>query len=185
MKARRRFTISPALVVASAALLVALGETGWATVSQVLPRNSVGTVQLKNNAVTTGKIRNGQIRLADLHRTARRPGPRGRTGATGPAGPPGVVTRLWAVANASGSLARAAGTTSSGRLGTGVYEVVFNQAVTNCVFVGSVGDAAAGTGTAGALTVTQRAGNANAVRVETRTLGNVLADRAFHLLVVC
>ena len=87
--------------------------------------------------------------------------------------------------NASGSIARGAGTTSAGRLGAGVYEVVFGQNVTNCVFVASVGDSAEGTGTSGAATVTRRAGNANAVRVETRTSANALADRAFHLVVVC
>lgn len=95
------------------------------------------------------------------------------------------MTRLWAVVNSSGSIARSAGTTSAGRLGAGVYEVVFNQNVTNCAFVGSVGGAAEETGTAGALTASRRAGNVNAVRVETRTLANALADRAFHLLVVC
>jgi hypothetical protein len=89
------------------------------------------------------------------------------------------------VGNASGSLARSAGTTSAGRLATGVYEVVFNQNVTNCAFVGSVGGAAEETGTSGALTTTRRAGNPNAVRVETRNLAGALADRAFHLLVVC
>jgi hypothetical protein len=185
MKAVRRRRVSPALAVACVALLVALAETGWATVSQLVPRNSVGAAQLKNNAVTSAKIRNGQIRLADLHRTARRPGPRGRTGPAGPAGPAGTVTRLWAVANASGSLARAAGTTSSGRLAAGVYEVIFGQNVTNCVFVATVGDAGEGTGANGAATVTRRAGNANGVRVETRNLAGALADRAFHLLVVC
>jgi hypothetical protein len=184
MRRIRRFRLSPALVVAAIALMVALADTGLATVSALEPR-SVGTVQLKNNAVTSAKIRNGQIRLADLHRTARRPGPRGLRGPAGTAGPPGVVTRLWAVANGSGSLARAAGTTSAGRLATGIYEVVFNQNVTNCAFVGSVGGAAEETGTSGALTTSRRAGNANGVRVETRNLAGALADRAFHLLVVC
>jgi hypothetical protein len=184
MRGIRRFRVSPALVVAAIALTVALAETSWATVSALAPR-SVGTAQLKNNAVTSAKIRNGQIRLADLHRTARRPGPRGRPGPAGPAGPPGAVTRLWAVANSSGSLARSAGTTSAGRLAAGVYEVIFNQNVTNCAFVGSVGGAGEETGTSGALTVSRRAGNANGVRVETRTLGGAAADRAFHLLVVC
>jgi hypothetical protein len=184
MRVLRRFRVSPALLVAAIALMVALAETSWATVSALAPR-SVGTAQLKNNAVTSAKIRNGQVRLADLHRTARRPGPRGRTGPAGPAGPPGAVTRLWAVANGSGSLARSAGTTSAGRLAAGVYEVIFNQNVTNCAFVGTVGDAAEGTGTSGALTTSRRAGNANGVRVETRNLAGALADRAFHLLVVC
>jgi hypothetical protein len=179
MRSMRRFRLSPALVVAGAALLVALGDTGWATMSQVVPRKSVGTAQLRNNAVTSVKIKNGQIRLADLHRTARRPGPRG------PAGPAGTVTRLWAVMNASGSIHRGAGTTSAGRLGLGVYEVVFNQNVTGCVFVASVGDTGEATGANGAAMVTRRAGNPNAVRIETRTLGGVLADRGFHLIVVC
>lgn len=179
MESIRRFKVSAPMVVAGIALLVALSDTGWATVSQLVPRNSVGTAQLRNNAVTSAKIRNGQIRLGDLHRSARRPGPRGRVG------PAGAVTRLWAVVNASGSIHRGAGTTSAGRLGLGVYEVVFGQNVTGCVFVASVGDSGEATGATGVAMVTRRAGNPNGVRVETRTLGNVLADRAFHLIVVC
>jgi hypothetical protein len=46
---------SPALVVACIALLIALGGTSLAAVT-ALPRNSVGTVQLKNNAVTGAKV---------------------------------------------------------------------------------------------------------------------------------
>lgn len=95
------------------------------------------------------------------------------------------MTRLWAVVNGSGSIARGAGTTSSGRLGAGVYEVIFNQNVQNCVYVASVGDSAEGTGTSGAATTARRAGNANGVRVETRNLAGAAADRAFHLIVVC
>jgi hypothetical protein len=182
MRGIRRVRLSPALVVACAALLVALSDTGWATVSALVPRASVGTAQLRTNAVTSVKIKNGQVKLVDLARNARRPGPRGPAG---PAGPAGGVTRLWAVVNASGSIARSAGTTSAGRLAAGTYEVIFGQAVAACTYVGAVGDAAAGTGTNGSLTVAQRAGNANAVRVETRTLGGALADRAFHLVVVC
>ncbi len=180
-----RIRVSPALLVACVALLVALSDVGWATVSQLVPNKSVGTAQLKNNAVTSLKIRNGQVKLDDLSRSAKRPGPRGPRGLTGAAGAPGAVTRLWAVVNGSGSIARSAGTTSAGRLATGTYEVVFGQAVNACVYAGSVGDAAAGTGTSGALTVAQRAGNANAVRVETRNLAGAIADRAFHLIVVC
>jgi hypothetical protein len=179
MRSIRRFRPSPALAVAGVALLVALGDTGWATVEQVVPRRSVGTAQLKNNAVTSLKIKNGQIRRADLHRTARRPGPRG------PAGPAGAVSRLWAVVNGTGSIARGAGTTSAGRLGAGVYEVVFGQNVGNCVYVASIGDSGESTGLSGAAMTTRRAGNPNAVRVETRNLAGAAADRAFHLIVVC
>jgi hypothetical protein len=51
---------SPAMVVACIALLVALGGTSVAAVSQ-LASNSVGTAQLKNNAVTTPKIKNNAV----------------------------------------------------------------------------------------------------------------------------
>ncbi|HZG35112.1 MAG TPA: hypothetical protein VEY87_04630, partial [Gaiellaceae bacterium] len=55
---------SPALVVACVALLVALSGTGYAAVA--LPRNSVGTPQLKDGAVTSLKVRNGSLVLADV-----------------------------------------------------------------------------------------------------------------------
>jgi hypothetical protein len=55
---------SPALAIACLALFVALGGTGYA-VSE-LPKNSVGTKQLKLNAVTGPKVRNGALGRADL-----------------------------------------------------------------------------------------------------------------------
>ena len=53
-----RFRPSPALIVASLALAIALGGTGYAAV--VLPANSVGTKQLKKSAVTATKIKKGE-----------------------------------------------------------------------------------------------------------------------------
>jgi hypothetical protein len=50
---------SPALVVATIALIVAMGGTSYAALS--LPQNSVGTEQLKNAAVTNGKIKTGAV----------------------------------------------------------------------------------------------------------------------------
>ena len=49
-----RSTFSPAMIVACIALAVALGGTGYAAI--VLPANTVGTVQLKANAVTGPKV---------------------------------------------------------------------------------------------------------------------------------
>jgi hypothetical protein len=51
---------SPAMVVACIALLVALGGTSGAAVTNV-PDNSVGTNKIKNNAVTTPKIKNNAV----------------------------------------------------------------------------------------------------------------------------
>ena len=74
--------------------------------TQILPRNSVGTAQLKNRAVTTAKLRNQAVTNAKIRRntitsnrirngTLRRadfaPGELfAEGGAPGPAGPPGV-----------------------------------------------------------------------------------------------
>jgi hypothetical protein len=58
----RRFrlkTPSPALVVSMVALVVAMGGAGYAAVA--LPKNSVGTKQLKKGAVATKKIKNGAV----------------------------------------------------------------------------------------------------------------------------
>ena len=52
---------SPAMVVACIALLVALGGTSIAAVTQLVPRNSVGPAQLRNGAVTNPKLRNNAV----------------------------------------------------------------------------------------------------------------------------
>ncbi len=100
---------SPGTVLASGALVVALGGTSIAAVSAV-PRASVGTAELKNGAVTSVKIRNGQVMSPDiadgavtsadvrngaLRRVDFMPGqlPHGPTGPQGPAGPPGLSGR--------------------------------------------------------------------------------------------
>jgi hypothetical protein len=54
-----------ATVIASVALFVALGGTGYAAFS--LPKNSVGSKQLKNNAVTTGKLKNGAVTAGKIN----------------------------------------------------------------------------------------------------------------------
>jgi hypothetical protein len=55
---------SPPLVVSIVALIVALGGTSYAAFS--LPRGSVGTPQLKNKAVTNGKLAAGSVGPAKI-----------------------------------------------------------------------------------------------------------------------
>jgi len=54
---------SPAMGVALVALVVALGGTTYAAVR-------IGTKQIKNNAITSVKIRNGQVKNVDLARNS-------------------------------------------------------------------------------------------------------------------
>src|SRR6185437_15154567 len=74
---------SPALVVACLALAISLSGAAYA-VSTALPRNSVGTVQLRNNAVNSAKVRNATLRAADFAPGQIPAGP------AGPQGPPGT-----------------------------------------------------------------------------------------------
>jgi hypothetical protein len=60
---RRR--ISPGPAIGLVALVVALGGTSYAAFG--LPKNSVGTKQLKNYAVTSAKIRNGAVTAAKIN----------------------------------------------------------------------------------------------------------------------
>jgi hypothetical protein len=107
MRATRKFLPSPAMIVACAALVIALGGVSYA--AAVLPKNSVGTTQLqkkavsgakiKNDAVTGAKVRSGSLLAADFktgqlpvgaHGPKGDPGPQGPKGDTGAAGAPGV-----------------------------------------------------------------------------------------------
>jgi hypothetical protein len=89
---------SPALVVAALALLVALTGTSFAAVT--LAKNSVGTVQLQQGAVTSPKVKDGSLGVVDLSRAARRTlkgnsgpaGPKGDKGDPGPVGVSGLET---------------------------------------------------------------------------------------------
>jgi len=78
---------APSTVLAGLALLVALGGTGYA--ATVLPSGSVGTAQLKDNAVVSSKVKNGSLLARDFAAGQLRAGPAGPAGAQGPQGAAG------------------------------------------------------------------------------------------------
>ena len=90
---RKRLTY--ANVIATLALFLALGGTSYAVTA--LPKNSVGTQQLKKNAVTGVKVKDGSLSSADfvagtlLKGDTGATGAAGATGATGPQGETGVA----------------------------------------------------------------------------------------------
>lgn len=78
---------SPAMIVAMLALLVALGGTSYAAFK--LPKNSVGTSQLKKNAVTGVKVKSHSLKANDFKANSLPAGPQGPAGPGGPKGDPG------------------------------------------------------------------------------------------------
>jgi hypothetical protein len=121
------------------ALFVALGGASVAATNDFLPKNSVGTAQIKNDSVTAAKIahnsissmlvKNGSLMAVDFAAGQIPAGPQGAkgdtgatgsqgpkgdtgaTGATGKQGPPGVMGTM-AVAQNSATVYANGGTTS-------------------------------------------------------------------------
>ena len=88
IRARLRAGLSYANVVGTLALFVALGGVSYAAVK--LPAHSVGTKQLKTDAVTSEKVRNGTLRKRDFKDGALPQGKAGETGQDGQPGDPGA-----------------------------------------------------------------------------------------------
>ncbi len=91
MPSRLRARLTYANVMATIAVFVALGGTSYAALQ--LPKGSVGTKQLKRNAVTSPKVKQGTLLLSDFKASQRAllGGPQGATGPGGPAGSQGVA----------------------------------------------------------------------------------------------
>jgi hypothetical protein len=85
----RRHRPSPATVVALLALVIAMTGTSYAAIT--VSANSVGTKQLKANAVVSSKVKNGSLRVADVNARRIPTGPQGFSGPGGPRGLPGAA----------------------------------------------------------------------------------------------
>jgi len=189
---RIRSHLSYANVTASLALFVALGGTSYA-VSQ-LPRNSVGSKQVRTGAIGASEVRTGAVRsrdignrsvaLRDISPGARR-SLRGQQGPTGPQGPAGSgVASLSALVLSGGNFARSQGTASrvADHANSGIYRVDFNRDVSSCYAAATLNGNASGQIAAETSTTP---GEANGVYVYTRDTAGTLSDRAFHLIVSC
>jgi hypothetical protein len=106
----KRHKPSPAIVISFIALIVAMGGTGYAAIS--IPKNSVGTAQLRDGAVTKQKIARKTLGALDgAHGPAGAPG---HMGATGPTGVTGAAGQLGATGapGPEGSLGPTSGTSA-------------------------------------------------------------------------
>ena len=189
-----RFRPSPALIVASLALAIALGGTGYAAV--VLPANSVGTKQLKNKAVNAAKVKPGSLRASSfasgqLPKGAKGDrGADGLPGAAGPSGPQGAkgdpATKLFAVVDgATGKPTVKSAGVDSNKTGSGsnTYAVTFPQSVSDCAALVTVGFTGSGDG--GQATAAVAAPGANVVNVATFDEQGGSTPKGFAIAVFC
>ena len=167
MKRLRRFRPSPAMAVACLALLVALGGTSIAAVN-ALPANSVGTAQLKNNAVNSQKVRNNSLLEEDF-----------ALGTLPPA-------TLWAIVDENGAVARrSSGVTSTARTAPGYYPVVFDRDVSGCAYSATIGSPFLTGLWHGFVSVAVVRDNPNTLVVGTLDIRGNSADRPFNVAVFC
>jgi hypothetical protein len=172
--------LSYANVVATLALFIALGGTSYAALK--LPKNSVGSTQIKTGAVHTGEIANRTIRLGDISLSARS-SLRGQAGAQGPQGPAGAAAvRHFAVVSAGGQFLRGDAKSGGSAGAVGNYTIGFAESVSGCAYDATLGTADGSTVPAGRITVNDHGGS---VGVQTYDAGGVAADLPFHLIVAC
>lgn len=172
--------LSYANVVATLALFIALGGTSYAALK--LPKNSVGSTQIKTGAVHTGEIANRTIRLGDISLSARS-SLRGQVGSQGPQGPAGApAMKHFAAVTAAGSFVRGDAKSGGRDTAVGTYVVGFAESVSGCVYDATLGTTDGSVAPAGRIAVSDRGG---AVGVQTYDAAGVAADLPFHLIVAC
>jgi hypothetical protein len=97
-------------VVSTLCLFIVLGGSAYAAKQSVLPRNSVGTQQIRQHAITKAKLAPKLVTSLKGHRgPAGTPGTAGQQGVTGPTGPAGPT--FGDVAIAAGGAGQPACTT--------------------------------------------------------------------------
>jgi hypothetical protein len=202
MSGKRRIALT-VLLVAAALLSASMLAPAFGA-----PK-AVSAVSLAKKLATTLAIakradRNAKRAIKALQ-APRADGPPGATGAPGPAGANGApgsngakgdkgdkgdpgapATRLWAVINANGTVARGSGIgTGTFREDTGIYDVFFNRDVSGCAYVASLGGADAGTPPAGSVAATNLFGGPTGLFIITRNSAGASANLPFHLAVFC
>jgi hypothetical protein len=188
---RIRDRVTYANVMSSLALFVALGGTSYAL---TLPRNSVGSDQIRARAVGASEIRRGAVRsnevrdrslgVRDLTLSARG-SLRGATGPVGPQGPPGTPAVTFRAAVNSGGVIVRGNAIFKFMRGANEYLIGFSRPVDDCVSTATLA-AVEGGGTptppAGRITVAREGGR---VLVKTYNAAGNPEALPFHLIVAC
>jgi hypothetical protein len=117
---------------------------------------------------------------------AGKEGPQGKAGAEGKEGKAGAsATKLFAVISSAGEVIRGSGVVSATKEGGSAYIVKFNQNITQCAFVGTVGTTSFSGVERGDLDVAGANATTDSVYVETYTHAGAAEAKSFHLAVFC
>ena len=196
-KLRPRLTY--ANVASSLALFLAVsGGTAIAAATigtSDIKNRAVTTPKLANGAVTGAKVKNRSLTAADFKSGSLPAGPQGPQGPAGPQGPPGPAgAAISGVISPQGTLVYGQGVSAVSVAGPGVYTVTFNQNVSQCPAVATIGGYQLGgvtaSGSEGGTVSLQPGGNNNAVAATqitfiTRVPGGANGPLPFHFAVFC
>jgi hypothetical protein len=194
---------SPAIVIACIALIAALTGTSYAAINSLAPRNSVANSSIRNNAVTSLKVKDRSLLARDFKLgqlpagapgAAGAPGTAGARGPTGPAGPSGSASIRWALVKGDATIVAQSGGITMTSHSPGNYFMDFGSAqntkliLATSAFAG--GDTSArGTtigGPCGGTTegmVCSTANDTSHVHVQTFSTADVLADHSYYVAV--
>ena len=121
----------------------------------------------------------GRTRIAGRHRCGGADGDGGRARGRGAVGP-------WVVSDYSGNYVRGSGVDGFTHLGTGRWEVTFDQSMAACSYVATIADPAnALVYNPGQVFTAGGHSSVNGVYVETKNPGGGLSDYPFHLQTQC
>ena len=160
---------SPAIVVAIAALVSALGGTALAGPAPTANPAGKADKALKKSKRALKKAKKNKKSIKALELT---PGPQGEKG--------DPASTLWAHVDAdddAATLIKGSGVESVGRNDTGEYQVVFDSDITGCGLFATLSDNAAGATPAGEIAVAAGGANSRRAFVDTKDSSGTLVDQ--------
>ena len=181
---RRR--LSYANVVATLALVVAVGTGGAYAAHQIGPKD------IKKNAVRAKHVKKNQVRAKHIKKNAVRT-KHLKDGAVTEAKLAEPATRLFAAVSASGDAAYGEGVVDANRDSDGRYTVTFDRSIVNCVAVGNAGFGNPNPGGSlnSSATVTVNLDHGDNDQIEVMTFNSgvlptpVFADNSFLIAAFC
>jgi hypothetical protein len=180
----RRLVPSPAMIVALVALVLSLGGSAYALVvtGKTIRNNTVTGKDIRNRSLSGNDVKGNRLGGGAIKESSLATVPSAGLAASA------LGVDLWAVINSDGVLVRGRGQgvgDPASRTNTGIYDAVFNRDVRNCAYFAVLGAVGTGGPPQGQVSVTSHPTNVNAVRIRTENDGGAVADKSFHLIVIC